>query len=109
MPQLAQYIKIHRNTVFIIGHLFGLERYIEAKLDSDNIFFEISMPALISLQRLMMAIKYFGAEKIVLGSDIPYGKNNLKTNIHRVKTLDISDEEKYLILGGNMKNLLKIK
>lgn len=107
--RLAQYIKVHRNTVFIIGHLFGLERYIEAELDSDNVFFEISTPALISIQRLMMAIKCFGAKRVVLGSDIPYGQNNLKTNIDRVKNLDISDEEKYSILGGNMKKLLKIK
>lgn len=107
--RLAQYIKAHRNTIFIIGHLFGLERYIEAELDSDNVFFEISTPALISIQRLMIAIKCFGAERVVLGSDIPYGQNNLKTNIDRVKNLDISDEEKYSILGGNMKKLLKIK
>jgi predicted TIM-barrel fold metal-dependent hydrolase len=107
--RLAQYIKTHRNTVFIVGHLFGLERYIEAEVDSDNVFFEISTPALISIQRLKMAIKFFGAERVVLGSDIPYGQNNLKTNIDRVKNLDISDEEKYSILGGNMKKLLKIK
>lgn len=107
--RLAQYIKAHRNTIFIIGHLFGLERYIEAELDSDNIFFEISTPALISRQRLMMAIKCFGANRVVLGSDTPYGQNNLKANIERVKDLDISDEEKYSILGGNMKKLLKIK
>jgi len=107
--RLAQYIKAHRNTIFIIGHLFGLERYIEAELDSDNVFFEISTPALISIQRLMIAIKCFGAERVVLGSDIPYGQNNLKTNIDRVKNLDISDAEKYSILGGNMKKLLKIK
>jgi predicted TIM-barrel fold metal-dependent hydrolase len=106
---LAQYIKIHRNSVFIIGHLFGLERYIEAELDSDNVFFEISTPALISIQRLKMAIKIFGAERVVLGSDIPYGQNNLETNIDRIKNLDISDEEKYSILGGNMKKLLKLK
>lgn len=107
--RLAQYINAHRNTIFIIGHLFGLERYIEAELDSDNVFFEISTPSLISIQRLMIAIKCFGAERVVLGSDIPYGQNNLKTNIDRVKNLDISDEEKYSILGGNMKKLLKIE
>jgi len=107
--RLAQYIKAHRNTIFIIGHLFGLERYIKAELDSDNVFFEISTPALISIQRLMMAVEYFGANRVVLGSDIPYGHNNLETNIERVKDLDISDEEKYSILGGNMKKLLRIK
>jgi predicted TIM-barrel fold metal-dependent hydrolase len=56
-----------------------------------------------------MAIKIFGAERVVLGSDIPYGQDNLKTNIDRIKNLDISDEEKYSILGENMKKLLKLK
>lgn len=107
--RLAQYIKAHRNTVFIIGHLFALERYIAAEIDSDNVFFEISTPALISIQRLMKAIKCFGANRVVLGSDIPYGHDNLKKNIERVKNLDIPDEEKCLILGGNMKKILEIK
>ena len=107
--QLSQYIKAHRNTIFIIGHLIGLERYIEAELNSENIFFEISTPDLISKQRLMKAIRYFGAERVVLGSDTPYGRDNLERNIDRVKNLDISDEEKLLILGGNMKRLLETK
>ena len=107
--QLAEYIKEHSKTIFIIGHLFGLENYIKADIKSDNIFLEISTPALISIQRLKKAIKYFGVNRILLGSDIPYGQNNLKTNIGRVMDLDISDEEKYLILGENMKKLLKIK
>ena len=107
--RLAQYLKSHRNTIFIIGHLFGLERYIEADLDSDNVYFEISTPDLVSKHRIMKAIKRFSALRVVLGSDIPYGQNNLKRNINRVMNLDISDEEKYSILGVNMKELLKIK
>jgi hypothetical protein len=54
--RIAQFMNAHRNTIFIIGHLFGLERYIEAERESDNVLFEISTPALISIHRLMMAI-----------------------------------------------------
>ena len=107
--RLAQYIKAHRDAVFVIGHLFGLERYIEAELESDNVFFEISTPALVSIQRLVMAIEHFGANRVVLGSDTPYGHDNLKKNIERVKNLEISDEEKRSILGENMKELLRAK
>lgn len=106
--QLAVYIKEHPKTVFIIGHLFGLEKYMKADIRSDNIYFEISTPALISIQRIKKAIKYFGINRILMGSDTPYGQNNLKTNIERVVSLDISDEDKKLILGENMKKLLKI-
>ena len=47
--KLAEYVKEHHQTVFIIGHLFGLERYMDGDIDSDKVFFEISPPALISI------------------------------------------------------------
>jgi predicted TIM-barrel fold metal-dependent hydrolase len=106
--QLAKYIKEHSKPIFIIAHLFGLERYIEEGLTSDNIFFEISAPQLISIKRLMKAIHQFGAGRILLGSDTPYGLKNLELNIKRIRTLNITDDEKDLILGNNIKTLLKI-
>jgi len=106
--QLSNYIKTHSKTTFIIAHLFGLERYIKADIDSDNVFFEISTPQLISVKRLLKALKHFGANRIILGSDVPYGKNNLRTNIDRVKKLNITNEERDLILGDNMKKILNI-
>jgi Tat protein secretion system quality control protein TatD with DNase activity len=51
--QLSKYIKAHPNTVFIIAHLFGLERYIESNITEDNVYFEISTPQLISIKRLL--------------------------------------------------------
>jgi predicted TIM-barrel fold metal-dependent hydrolase len=107
--QLSKYIKAHSKTVFIIAHLFGLERYIEADINTNNVFFEISTPQLISIKRLLKALKHFGANRIILGSDIPYGKNNLRKNIERIKNLNITSEERDLILGGNIKKLLKIQ
>lgn len=104
--QLSKYIKAHPKTVFIIAHLFGLERYIGANITTDNVYFEISMPQLISMKRLLKAIEHFGANRIILGSDTPYGENNLKLNIERVRTLNIATEQKDLILGGNMERLL---
>ncbi len=56
----------------------------------------------------MDAIRFVGAGNVTLGSDTPYGKENLEKNIERIKELDISAEEKDLILGGNMKELLKL-
>ena len=105
----TEYIKEHHKPTFIIGHLFGLERYIQANIESENIFFEISSPALISIPRLKKAIKFFGAHRILLGSDTPYGQDNLKLNLARVRDLAISDEEKRLILGENMKKLLSLR
>ena len=56
--------------------------------------------------QVMKAIEHFGANRILLGTDTPYGKNNLQKNIDRVKRLNIGDQEKEMILGNNMKELL---
>lgn len=105
--RLAKFIKEHPGAIFIIAHLFGLERYVAANITTKNVYFEISTPQLISTRRLLNAINHFGANRIILGSDTPYGVNNLKRNIERVKTLNITSEQKDMILGGNIKNLLK--
>jgi predicted TIM-barrel fold metal-dependent hydrolase len=103
---LIDFIRRHPQTCIIVGHLFGLEFYIQSGLSFENVYFEISSPQLISLLRLNTALRHFGAQKIVLGSDIPYGKDNLRLNIERVRALPISDAEKDLILGENLRALL---
>lgn len=106
VKKLIEYKKKHPNLVLIIGHLFGLELFSKEKLIFDNIYFDISTYQVTSDERVMKAIKRFGAEKIILGSDTPYGKDNLKKNIERIDRLSISQGEKDSILGLNIKNLL---
>ncbi|MEM2561423.1 MAG: amidohydrolase family protein [Candidatus Bathyarchaeia archaeon] len=50
------------------------------------------------------AVRILGAERIVYGSDAPGA--DFSTQIWKVKAADISEEEKLLILGGNMKRIL---
>lgn len=95
-------------SIIIVAHLFGLELFIRSKIKFDNLYFDISTYQVTSDKRVLRAIKYFGAPKILMGSDTPYGKNNLQKNIDRVNHLPISAEEKEMILGENMKRLLKI-
>jgi predicted TIM-barrel fold metal-dependent hydrolase len=103
---LIDFIRHHPQTRIIVGHLFGLELCVQSGLSLENVYFEISSPQLISLPRLNAALRHFGAQKIVLGSDIPYGKDNLRLNLERVRALPISDAEKDLILGENLRALL---
>jgi predicted TIM-barrel fold metal-dependent hydrolase len=96
-------------TPLIVGHLIGLEIFISMKEKTGgNIFFDISCPPLISDERIYLAVKEFGAGRIVMGSDTPYGKNNTRHIIERVNHLKISQGEKEMILGGNLKNILRI-
>jgi predicted TIM-barrel fold metal-dependent hydrolase len=90
----------------IIAHLFGLELFIKENLTWENLYFDLSSSYLVSTKRLMKALNLFGVEHLLLGSDTPYGKNNLQKNIDRINRLDIPDNDKKLILGENLSRLL---
>lgn len=96
-------------TRFIVGHIIGLKTFIKKKQAvSDNLFFDISCPPLVSLKRTKRAIREFGPRRIVMGSDTPYGKGNLMENISRIRSLDLSKGNRDRILGQNMKEILMI-
>ena len=107
--KLIKYKKDHPNLKLIVAHLFGLEIFIENDMSDDNLYFDISPLQLISEKRLKMAIKYVGVSRIIMGTDTPYGaKDNLKRSISRIRNLDLTKDDKDLILGLNMKELLKL-
>jgi len=108
VKHLIEYKKEHPKLKLIVAHLFGLEIFIEQNYKDENLYFDISTIQLTSTKRLMDAIKFVGATNVTLGTDTPYGKDNLKKNIDRIRSIDISTKEKELILGENMRKLLKI-
>jgi predicted TIM-barrel fold metal-dependent hydrolase len=98
--------KDHPDLNLIIAHLFGLELFITERSGLHNLYFDISSPQLVSRKRIMSAIKSFGPGSLILGSDTPYGKNNLQKIIDKVSGLDLDDHEKELIFGGNLLKIL---
>lgn len=96
----------HPATNFIVAHLIGLELFEKQKIQQPNLYFDISPAPLISEKRILKAIKLFGAEKVLLGSDTPFGKFTLKNNIERIMRLGIAPEQMQLILGKNMEFLV---
>lgn len=106
--ELTKTAQKYPETNFIIAHLIGLNLLLEHGRNLDNLYFEISPTPLISSERIYQAISAFGADKVILGSDTPYGKDNLQKNIKRVNELKITDHEKELILGENLHRLLRI-
>lgn len=93
---------------FIIAHLIGLEIFARHAHRLSNLYFDISPMPLISDRRILATISTFGADHVLLGSDTPFGRENLVRNIERVQRLPISDHHKALILGGNLQRLLCI-
>lgn len=106
VKKIIKYKRDHPNLKLIIAHLFGLELFINEKLSHRNLYFDLSSPQLISKKRLMLAIKFFTSQNLIMGSDNPYGKNNLQKNIDRISGLDISDQDKRSILGENLLHIL---
>lgn len=108
VKMLIEFKKNNPKSIIIVAHLFGLELFIKSEIKFRNLYFDISTYQVTSDKRVLKAIKYFGADKILMGSDTPYGKNNLQKNMDRVYNLSISQEEKEMILGENIRKLLKI-
>ena len=57
---------------------------------------------------LISAYAFSGPERIVLGSDFPHQIGDLEHAVERIRRLEIGDEEKEMILGGNAAKLLKL-
>jgi len=108
VKNIIKYKESHPKLKLILAHLFGLELFIKANVKDENLYFDSSTIQLISTKRLKNAINFVGAKNVTMGTDTPYGKNNLHKNIDRINDLDIPSEEKDLILGENMKRLLNL-
>jgi predicted TIM-barrel fold metal-dependent hydrolase len=107
--KLIEYKRKHPKLKLIVAHLFGLELFIENFEKDDNLYFDSSPLQLISEIRLLKAINYVGTDHIMMGTDTPYGAaDNLTKSIERINKLKLSNDDKELILGLNMKRLLKL-
>jgi predicted TIM-barrel fold metal-dependent hydrolase len=109
VTKIIDYKRKHPKLKLIIAHLFGLELFIKENFKDENLYFDTSTIQLISSLRLLKAIDFVGIDKILFGTDTPYGaKDNIHKNINRINNLDIPSKDKDLILGLNMKRLLKL-
>lgn len=81
----------------------------ESNSAKDYVYFDLSAPQLYSLRILKNALNTYGANRLTLGSDTPYGKNNIQLNIDRLRKLNLSDKDIKAITGGNIVELLKLQ
>lgn len=58
---------------------------------------------------LMMAYQFYGAERMVLGSDFPLIIGDLPGAVPSIEEMDIPKRDKEKILGENVQRLLKLK
>ena len=106
--KLVELANKHPDTDFVLLHLIGLEAVSNYTHRFKNIYYDISPYSYISDKRLGQAIDAFGADHIIFGSDTPFDGDSLRKILDRVRNMDLSNEQKEKILGGNIARLLRL-
>lgn len=106
---LVRTISAHPETTFVVAHLLGLDVFIDAgRPVLGNTYFDTSPPNMVPLWHVRRVLEYFGPEHVLLGSDTPYGKNNLRSALARVRGLGLPEADERLVLGENARRIYRL-
>lgn len=109
--RLISVLNKHKDLHVIAAHMGGYTRWGEVGLyhsaKYDNYHFDTSSSlGFMGKDQANLIIKEFGAEKFFFGTDYPMWKAD--EELERFNKLDLTDNEKELILAKNIKNFLNI-
>jgi predicted TIM-barrel fold metal-dependent hydrolase len=71
--------------------------------ECQNLFFETSINRRPRIERLILSL---GPEKVVFGSDEPYG--SAPEALEAIRSIELPEEEMAMVLGGNARSILGI-
>lgn len=104
--RLLQYIKSNPDTVFIIGHMAGLDIFKTDRSHLENLFFDTSGSDRVQGKDILKAINSFGYEHVIFGTDTPYA--SIDDQINKIDQLNLSDNVKEHIFRLNISNILSL-
>jgi predicted TIM-barrel fold metal-dependent hydrolase len=100
-----RFVTMTKSLKIIIPHLGLLGgnplNFLAAFKKRENVYFDT---ALASTEMILRFVKEIGAERVLFASDIPFGQ--MRTELAKVLSLPITDDEKELILSKNVKRLI---
>ncbi len=103
-----RFVEMADGLILIIPHLglLGGNPYdfLKSFKDKENVYFDT---ALGSMETIRDFIKTIGPERVLFGSDVPFG--SMKSELSKVLSLSIPDKDKALILSGNFIRLTGFK
>jgi predicted TIM-barrel fold metal-dependent hydrolase len=79
------------------------QRYLD-----NNIFFDLTHPMSWGKAQLECAVKVCGADHLLLGSSFPVFYEWMARSVETIKGLDVTQEEKDLMFGGNAQRIFNI-
>lgn len=91
---------------FIIAHLLGVDVFQAHRPILANVYFDTSGSERIRGQDILKAIRTFGSEHVIFGSDTPYAK--IEDQISKIDHLGLSDAVKEHIFLTNIQNLMSL-
>jgi predicted TIM-barrel fold metal-dependent hydrolase len=102
------FVRKTKNLKIIIPHLGMLGGnpldFLQTFKEKENIYFDT---ALASPDTVVKFIEKIGHERILFGSDIPFG--TMKWELEKVLSLPIGDDKKEWIFSKNLKRLIRLK
>ena len=107
--RLASMAKKYPKVTFIAAHFGGYRCWSELSVYQglDNVYFDTcsSLP-MISAEQAKSIIEMFGAERFFFGTDFPMW--DATGELERFYQIPLSEQEREMILAGNLKKLLKL-
>jgi predicted TIM-barrel fold metal-dependent hydrolase len=107
LPFMEAFVKKTKNLKIIIPHLGMLGgdpmNFLHNFKGRENVYFDT---ALASSDTVMKFIEKIGYERILFGSDIPFG--TMKWELEKILSLPIGEDKKEWILSKNLKRLIRL-
>lgn len=102
-----RFVAMADGVTLIIPHLglLGGNPYdfLRAFRDNESIYFDT---ALASREQIRRFVETIGPERVIFGSDVPFG--SMRSELEKILSLSISREDKEMVLYKNIINLAKI-
>ncbi|MBE0522231.1 MAG: amidohydrolase [Candidatus Methanoperedenaceae archaeon] len=100
--QFGELAELFPEARLIMAHMYG--NFLEVAKKNQNIYLQTT--GMFKLEVIQGAVETLGAERIIMGSDSPY--ISMEREIGKIRSLNISPVEKELIMGENMRALLRL-
>ncbi len=113
---IEEMARMFPETKIIVAHLGKylcrdgtlMDRFIHIARSHENIFLDTS--GVIIPRKIKEAVETLGSDRVIFGTDgpKPYGAKFARTEIEKIKNLNLNPDDERAVLGGTIAKLLKI-